>query len=124
MDTVGGLKIQIHQVDDQMAVVELIGEMDIYTTVRAKELMTQLIDNGCHCLIIDLHHAEYLDSTALGMLIGMLRRVREQGGGIRLVAPRNHVRRLFEITRLTLTFPIDATAQEAAVHFSGEIGVA
>ena len=114
MDNSGGLKIQTRQLDDATVIIELNGEMDIYTTARVKELMAQLLEKGCRNLIINLHHVDYLDSTGLGMLIGTLRRAREYGGCLRLVAPRSHVRRLLEITHLTFAFPIDATEQEAA----------
>ncbi len=60
----GSQKFNTRQVDERMAVVEFIGEMDLYTTIRAQRLTAQLIQQGCHCLIIDLHQTDYLDSTA------------------------------------------------------------
>ena len=124
MDAIGSLKIVTHQIGEQMVVVALHGDMDIYTTSRAKDMMEQFLEKGCCRLIVDLHQVAYLDSTALGMLIALLRHAREHGGGLRLVAPRNHVRRLLEVTRLTMTFPIDATAEEAESHFAEESQVA
>jgi len=117
MEKIGSLKVQTQLIDDHTAIVMLTGEMDLYTTSRAKTIISELIDTGCRHLIVDLHQAEYLDSTALGMLIGALRRAREQGGGLRLVAPRLHVRRLLEITRLTFAFPIDASTEAAQARF-------
>lgn len=120
MEKNGSLRVQTRLIDEHTAVVALQGEMDIYTTTRAKEILSQLLEQGHHHLIINLHHTDYLDSTALGMLIGTLRRAREQGGAMRLVAPRSHVRRLLEITRLNYAFPIDASEQDAEAFFAEE----
>jgi anti-sigma B factor antagonist len=100
--------------------VDLQGEMDVYTTPQAKAVMVELLEKGYHHLVVNLQRADYLDSTALGMLVGTLKRVREQGGDLRLVAPSPRIRRLLEITRLVNVFPIDATEQEATKNLTQE----
>ena len=112
------LQVQTRLLDDHTAIVALTGEMDVYTTPQAKEVMLDLLEKGYHHLVVNLQHADYLDSTALGMLVGTLKRVREQGGDLRLVAPPARIRRLLEITRLNLVFQIDATEQEATAHLN------
>lgn len=114
------LQVHTRQVDDHMAIVELQGEMDVYTTPQAKEAMLNLIEKGYYHLVVNLQRAEYLDSTALGMLVGTLKRVREHGGDLRLVAPSPRIRRLLEITRLINVFSIDATEQEATAYLTQE----
>ena len=104
--------------DDHTAIVALTGEMDVFSTPQAKDVMLHLLEKGYHNLVVNLQHAEYLDSTALGMLVGTLKRVREQGGDLRLVAPSARIRRLLEITRLNLVFPIDASEQEATANLN------
>ena len=54
------------------------------------------------------------------MLVGTLKRVREQGGDLRLVAPPARIRRLLEITRLHEVFSIDASEQEATANLTKE----
>jgi len=114
------LEVQTERVNAHTAVVTLIGEMDVYTTPQAREAMLHLIADGYYHLVVNLQGTEYLDSTALGVLVGTLKRVREQGGDLRLVAPSPRVRRLLEITRLINVFPIDATEQEATAYFEQE----
>lgn len=118
-DTVN-LEVRTREVNDHVAIIELQGEMDVYTTPQAKEVMLSLLEKGYHHLIVDLQRTEYLDSTGLGMLVGTLKRLREQGGDLHLVAPSPRVRRLLEITRLVHVFPIDATEQEATEKLTQE----
>jgi len=113
----GGMNIDVRRIDAARAVVEIRGEIDTYTAPRAKTVMLELLDEGHVHLIVNLQHIGFIDSTGLGMLLGTLRRLRECDGSLRLVAPPAHIRRLMEITRLTLAFPIDSS-EEDAVHMS------
>lgn len=114
------LQVHTRRVDEHTAVVDFQGEMDVYTTPQAKEAMLDLLDNGYYHLVVNLQGAEYLDSTALGMLVGTLKRVREQGGDLRIVAPPPRIRRLFDITRLDKVFPIDQSEQDAMEYLKQE----
>lgn len=114
------LEVRTRTLDDHRAIIEIAGEMDVYTTPQAKEAMLDLLERGYHHLVVDLQRTEYLDSTALGVLVGTLKRVREQGGDLRLVAPSPRIRRLLEITRLVNVFPIDATEAEATERLQQE----
>jgi len=114
------LEVRTKCVDAHTAIVTLTGEMDMYTSPQAKEAMLDLLAQGYYHLVVNLQGTEYLDSTALGVLVGALKRVREQGGDLRLVAPTPRIRRLLEITRLINVFPIDATEQEATEKFQQE----
>jgi anti-sigma B factor antagonist len=50
--------------------------------------------------VVDLTGVAFMDSTALGTLVGAVRRVREVGGEFRIVLPESPARRIFEITGL------------------------
>ena len=119
-EIINNMHIQTRRLDNQIAVVNLQGEMDVYSTPSAKETILELINAGYHHLVVNLQQADYLDSTALGMLVGALKRVREKGGDLRLVAPTARIRRLLEITRLVNVFPIDATEQDATSNLNNE----
>lgn len=106
-------QLQIRRVNDQAAIVEIHGDMDMQSSPQAKAAMLELLEQGCRHLLINLQHAEYLDSTALGAFVGLLKRAREHGGDVRLVSPSSRVRRLLEITRLTFAFHIYASENEA-----------
>lgn len=112
------LEVRTRTIDDRVAVIELHGEMDVYTTPQAKEAMLELLEKGYYHLVVNLHGTDYLDSTALGVLVGMLKRVREQGGDLHLVGPNPRITRLLEITRLVHVFPIDASEQEATTKLT------
>ena len=98
---------------DGVGVVELIGEVDVFTTPKAKEAMLELIEQGVVKIAINLEQTEYLDSTGLGALVGVLKRVREREGNVHLVNPTDRIRRVLEITGLVKVFTISDSEEEA-----------
>jgi anti-sigma B factor antagonist len=87
-------------------VIEVCGEIDVYTAPRLRETLISLVDGGNYRLIIDMEGVEFLDSTGLGVLVGGLKRVRAHGGGIDLVCTQGKILRIFRITGLNKVFSI------------------
>ena len=98
---------------DGLGVVALSGEVDIYTAPQFKECMLELLDAGVDRLVVDLSGVTFIDSTALGVLIGGVRRVRTAGGAMALVVTSRSVERVLSITGLDRVFTIHATRAAA-----------
>lgn len=87
-------------------VIEVGGEVDVYTAPRLRERIAELVEDGHHDLVIDLDGVEFLDSTGLGVLVGGLKRVRTHEGSLRIVCTQDRVLKVFRITGLTKVFAI------------------
>ena len=111
--------METRTVESEPPVIELEGEVDVYTAPQLKQQMISLLESGAKELIVDLTKVEYLDSTALGVLIGGLKRMRERDGNMVLVCPSPRIRRVFEITGLDKIFDI-FNAQEDAAESMGK----
>ena len=99
------------------AIVTLRGELDAHDAPRLREVfagaLEALSDASSPRLVLDLTAVEFLDSTALGTMIGALRRAREAGGELAMVLPETPARRIFEITGLDQVLAIRATREAA-----------
>lgn len=109
------LRISVEDGEDQ-PVVHVAGEIDVYTAPRLREQLLRLA--GERTLIIDLTEVSFLDSTALGVLVGAMKRQRERGGTMSIVTSGTRVRRLFEITGLTRVFTVYDSVDEAVAAAS------
>jgi anti-sigma B factor antagonist len=105
--------IQDEAVDSDTHVIELGGEVDLYTAPEFKERLVQLIEEGKKQLVIDLSKATFIDSTTLGVLVGGVKRLRPSGGSLTLVCTDPNISKIFEITGLDRVFPIYKTRDEA-----------
>ena len=89
-----------------LSIVAVSGEIDVATAPQLQESLHALIAQGRTTLVLDLLAVTFLDSTALGVLVGALKRCREQGGDLQLVVSDPRIVKIFEITGLTTVFPI------------------
>ena len=104
-DMPGRLKIRVRR-DGQRWVAELSGELDFGTSERLRAELLDLIDDGARTLVIDMSDLAVIDSTGLGVLVGVLKRVLQHGGKLSLRAPRPAARKVFDITGLDRVFTI------------------
>jgi len=100
------IKVNVREAQGQTYVVDLNGEIDVYTSPKVKDAIGDLIDKGHYNLVINLEKVRYIDSTGLGVLIGGLKRVREHGGTVNLVCTNPQIKKIFDITGLVKIFGI------------------
>ena len=86
------------------AVLQVTGDVDLYTAPMLRERIREIAANGAVHLIADLGQVDFLDSTGLGVLVGGLKRLREDGGSFALVITTPRILRIFQITGLTKAF--------------------
>ena len=88
------------------ALAELRGELDAGTAQQLREEMLALVSDGVRTLVLDMAGLALIDSTGLGVLVGVLKRVLQHGGELQLRAPRRSTRKVLEITGLDRIFTI------------------
>jgi anti-sigma B factor antagonist len=94
-------------------VVTVHGEIDVATSPMLRERLIDLVNGGAKRLVLDLEAVDFLDSTGLGTIVSLLKRVRTHGGDLRLVCTDARIRRLFEITGLDRAVPLQASLDDA-----------
>ena len=105
--------VALRDVGAGTALLAVSGDADLHSAPELRESLRDAIDEGSTTIVLDLSETTFVDSTALGVLLGGMKRLREQEGRIRLVVPRPEVRRVFEITMLDRIFPLHETRDEA-----------
>jgi len=67
--------------------------------------------------LIDFSKTGYIDSSGLGALVSISKKIREQGGELRLSGLNEDLRSLFELTKLDTLFAIADTSDQALAAF-------
>ena len=112
--------INDEEVDADTHVIELGGEVDLYTAPEFKERLVQVIEDGKKQLVVDLSKATFIDSTTLGVLVGGVKRLRPAGGSLTLVCTDPNICKIFEITGLDRVFSIHASRDDAVSTAASE----
>ena len=102
-----------HYNKDGIEVIDVGGEIDIYTAPRLRELLIDLVSKANYQLIVNLERVEFLDSTGLGVLVGGLKRVRAHDGSLDLVCTQERILKIFRVTGLAKVFGIHETVDQA-----------
>jgi anti-sigma B factor antagonist len=106
--------------DQDAHVIAVSGEVDIFTAPELKRAIGTAIDEGARRIVVDLTDTRFLDSTALGVLIGAVKRLRLVDGRMMIVNTEASTAKTFEITGLDQIFEIVAAREEAVAALSGE----
>ncbi|MCP4896696.1 MAG: STAS domain-containing protein [bacterium] len=73
---------------------------------RAEQQVDELLEAGVSRLALDFSGVEYIDSSGIGVLVRVLRKAKELGGGVALFGMSENVYTIFEITMLHEVFTI------------------
>lgn len=95
-------------------VVEVTGEIDVYTAPKLRETVVAAIEQGHTRLVIDIERVAFLDSTGLGVLVGALKRVRADNGSLDIICTSERLLRIFEITGLDKVFGLHRSIADIA----------
>lgn len=86
--------------EDRPTIIKLYGELDISESTEFKKSVTKLLYAEKDDLCFDFSELDYIDSTGLGALIGILKQVEGMGNKIYLKGVNERIRKLFKITQL------------------------
>jgi anti-sigma B factor antagonist len=107
------LKVSDYTTDDDLTVINVEGEIDVYTAPKLREKLIDLVNKEKYHLLVDMEKVEFLDSTGLGVLVGGLKRVRAHDGSLELVCTQERILKIFRITGLTKVFGIFDSVDDA-----------
>lgn len=110
--------IATEQLDDGIFVIELSGEVDLYTAPEFKQRLLDAVAQDARHVVVDLTDTTFIDSTTLGVLVGGVRRLREREGDLSLVCGDRNITKIFEITGLNQVFSISPNRDEALARLA------
>jgi len=105
--------IKTEQLSASAFVISLAGEVDLYTAPEFKQELLEVIAQGATDVVVDFSNTTFIDSTTLGVLVGAVKRLRENDGRLTLVCSDRNITKIFEITGLDRVFSIYGSRDEA-----------
>jgi anti-anti-sigma factor len=85
---------------DGAAVLDLPAQIDHSAEPALKQAYTVAADHGATTLVLNFSGVEFLSSTGIALIVGILARARKERRTIRATGLSDHYREIFEITRL------------------------
>jgi anti-sigma B factor antagonist len=100
-----------------VAILEIDGQLIVGNRQELKTLVQEGLDRGERKFLIDCSRTGYIDSSGLGALVTLSKKVREANGDLRIAGLNEDLRALFELTKLDTLFHIAPSAEEALAGF-------
>jgi len=98
---------------DDVLLVEVDGQLVVGNRQEFKQAVLDQVEQGVRLVVIDFARSPYIDSSGLGALVSLGKRLRDAGGDLRLAGLNDDLRTLFELTRLDALFPLFASRDDA-----------
>jgi anti-sigma B factor antagonist len=100
-----------------IVIVGVDGQLIVGNRQELKQKVLDALEGGTRRFVIDFTKTGYIDSSGLGVLVSLSKKVREQGGELRLAGLNEDLQTLFELTKLDTLFAIAKTPAEALAAF-------
>lgn len=114
------LETEVFEIEPDITVVSCAGKFTLGTQLRLTESMiNSLIQKGARKLIIDLTHAEIVDSAGLGVLMHLFGELEQVGGTLRVAGANERVTNMFQVTHTNGILAIDKDLMSSVKVFKG-----
>jgi anti-sigma B factor antagonist len=107
------LDITTEEAGAGVVVVALAGEIDLYTCPEFKQELLRVIADGATLVVVDLAKTTFIDSTALGVIIRGVERLKHRDGRLVVVCADPSIVKIFEVTGLNRIFSVYGSRDEA-----------
>ena len=110
-----GFTVRKNEAD--VVIVDVDGQLIVGNRQELKQKVLDALEAGDRKFLIDFTRTGYIDSSGLGVLVSLSKKIRDEGGELRLAGLNEDLRTLFELTKLDTLFAISDTANEALAAF-------
>ena len=110
------MSLQVSRNGD-VVVIEVAGQLIVGNRQELNQKVLDEAEGGARKILVDFAGAGYIDSSGLGVLVSLAKRMRELGGDLRLANLNDDLQTLFELTKLDSLFQIADTRERALESF-------
>jgi anti-sigma B factor antagonist len=111
--------INRRELDERTSVIAVQGDLDLATAPQLKWMLVDALEEGHRQLVLDLKNATFMDSTALGVLVGVSRSLGADGT-LAIVCANDKLLKIFEVSGMDGVFAIYPSFDHALEHARGQ----
>jgi anti-sigma B factor antagonist len=111
------MTFNVHKETNGVVVVAVDGQLIVGNRQELKQRILDALEAGDRKFLVDFTRTGYIDSSGLGVLVSLSKKIRDQGGDLRLAGLNEDLKTLFELTKLDTLFGISDSPDEALTAF-------
>jgi len=86
--------------------LQIDGTLDAVTAPELRSVVDQLVNERRREVTLDLETLRLIDSSGVGVIVSLFKRIRANGGQVKIVGLRDQPRAIFRLLRLDRVFPV------------------
>jgi anti-sigma B factor antagonist len=86
--------------------LEIDGTLDAVTAPELRSVVDQLVNERRREVTLDLTSLRLIDSSGVGVIVSLFKRIRANGGQVKITGLRDQPRAIFRLLRLDRVFPV------------------
>jgi anti-sigma B factor antagonist len=87
--------------------IAIAGELDSVTAPEVRETFDEIVESQPARVTLDLTSLRLIDSSGVGAIVSLFKRVRAQGGQFVVLGVRGQPRAIFRVLKLDRVFGLD-----------------
>ena len=112
------MEINVKEHNYRVSTVSPVGRLDAFTAPKLRNIINQQCEAGVLHFVIDLSGISFMDSAGVTVLVSLLRRIRPNGGDVKLVRPTQEAAmRVLRLTKMDQAFTILENLDEPLLTF-------
>jgi anti-anti-sigma factor len=105
--------VTIHQVNPEVAEIEIRGELSGFSHKTVLDAFSQACKPGVQAIGLNFTRTEYLNSAGIGLLVNLLIQARQAGQRLYAYGLNQHYKKIFQMTHLSESIPVFSDNREA-----------
>ncbi|GAA1435468.1 STAS domain-containing protein [Streptomyces thermospinosisporus] len=107
------LSVEVTLPRDDTALLTVQGYLDIDTATEFQHHLANQLHHGRRHFLLDLSAVPFMDSSGMNIILRVYQEVRELPGSVHIISPTPAVRRILDLTGVSITVPVSESVEEA-----------
>ncbi|MFE1860018.1 STAS domain-containing protein [Streptomyces anandii] len=107
------LSVEVTLPRKDVALLTVEGYLDVDTATELQAHLANQLHHGRRHFLLDLSGVPFMDSSGMNIILRVYQEVRELPGSVHIIAPAPAVRRILDLTGVSITVPVSETVEDA-----------
>ncbi|NJP53217.1 STAS domain-containing protein [Streptomyces sp. SBST2-5] len=107
------LSVEVTLPRHDTALLTVQGYLDIDTATEFQHHLANQLHHGRRHFLLDLSAVPFMDSSGMNIILRVYQEARELPGSVHIISPAPAVRRILDLTGVSITVPVSESVEEA-----------
>ncbi|MFB7653466.1 MULTISPECIES: STAS domain-containing protein [unclassified Streptomyces] len=114
------LSVEVTLPREEIALLKVEGYLDVDTATELQHHLANQLHHGRRHFLLDLSEVPFMDSSGMNIILRVYQEARELPGSVHIIAPAPAVRRVLDLTGVSITVPVSESTEEALARVDAQ----